>query len=311
MADAEPLPEGWSKHFSKSWQKDYWFNAKTGKQSWEPPAADAASEQPEVPAAAVGEKRKADGAPGAASQVKEHAPSPAKKPEAPAAKKPEAAAAGSEEKAKAGADEKAKAPAKKAGGLGDLGTGKLSAQALHAKKQRKAHDEERKREAKEERNNYTEWVRASLNQFKESIDPYYSFPPSDGVHRIIAKDEAEMAGFIAFSHGEEDMKTVFVFHEHTAPNELESRYLQMGGTVYELFVKRSEGETFSKYNTAFSLKDAKVVVKARAAKGGVQTSDEKDEEIESRVVASRSADDGAVSAAASRIKEDRAARSGP
>jgi len=32
----------------------------------------------------------------------------------------------------------------------------------------------------------------SLSQFKESIDPYYAFPPSDGVHRIIAKDEAEV-----------------------------------------------------------------------------------------------------------------------
>jgi len=109
MADAAPLPEGWSKHFSNTWKKDYWsgarhlppripkqrwcavrryapkrtpqlpadlnipllhrFNAKTGKQSWEIPVAEAASGNPQVPAVAVGEKRKAGGAPGAASQV--------------------------------------------------------------------------------------------------------------------------------------------------------------------------------------------------------------------------------------------------
>ena len=151
MADAAPLPEGWSKHFSNTWKKDYWsdprhllprvkfetigaqlvrrkvgrntitggvpvtvtvtepitcyrsreglfsvclasgnqrrssyrpalvrrcaprrapqlpadlnipllhrFNAKTGKQSWEPPAAEAASGHPQVPAEAQPETR--------------------------------------------------------------------------------------------------------------------------------------------------------------------------------------------------------------------------------------------------------------
>ena len=32
-----PLPPGWTKHWSNSWQKHYWFNTKTGKQSWEHP----------------------------------------------------------------------------------------------------------------------------------------------------------------------------------------------------------------------------------------------------------------------------------
>jgi hypothetical protein len=33
----EPLPPGWSKHWSNTWKKNYWFHAKSGKQSWEPP----------------------------------------------------------------------------------------------------------------------------------------------------------------------------------------------------------------------------------------------------------------------------------
>jgi len=33
------LPPGWTKHWSNSWQKHYWFNTKTGKQSWEHPGA--------------------------------------------------------------------------------------------------------------------------------------------------------------------------------------------------------------------------------------------------------------------------------
>jgi phosphorylated CTD-interacting factor 1 len=39
MGEAEEgeLPEGWTKHYSNSWKKHYYFNSKTGKQSWEPP----------------------------------------------------------------------------------------------------------------------------------------------------------------------------------------------------------------------------------------------------------------------------------
>jgi hypothetical protein len=33
------LPPGWTKHWSNSWQKHYWFNTKTSKQSWEHPGA--------------------------------------------------------------------------------------------------------------------------------------------------------------------------------------------------------------------------------------------------------------------------------
>ena len=33
----ESLPPGWSKHWSNTWKKNYWFHAKSGKQSWEPP----------------------------------------------------------------------------------------------------------------------------------------------------------------------------------------------------------------------------------------------------------------------------------
>ncbi len=33
----EHLPPGWSKHWSNTWKKNYWFHAKSGKQSWEPP----------------------------------------------------------------------------------------------------------------------------------------------------------------------------------------------------------------------------------------------------------------------------------
>ncbi len=33
----EPLPPGWSKHWSKSFKKEYWFHEKSGKQTWEAP----------------------------------------------------------------------------------------------------------------------------------------------------------------------------------------------------------------------------------------------------------------------------------
>jgi len=36
------LPPGWTKQWSSSWQKHYWFNRKTDKQSWEHPGAEAA-----------------------------------------------------------------------------------------------------------------------------------------------------------------------------------------------------------------------------------------------------------------------------
>jgi hypothetical protein len=36
--DAEdPLPPGWSRHWSNTWKKFYWFHTKKNKQSWEPP----------------------------------------------------------------------------------------------------------------------------------------------------------------------------------------------------------------------------------------------------------------------------------
>jgi len=37
MSMDEELPEGWTKHFSNSWKRHYYFNSKTGKQSWEHP----------------------------------------------------------------------------------------------------------------------------------------------------------------------------------------------------------------------------------------------------------------------------------
>jgi hypothetical protein len=37
MDNDEPLPEGWSRHYSNTWKKDYYFNKKTGKQVWEHP----------------------------------------------------------------------------------------------------------------------------------------------------------------------------------------------------------------------------------------------------------------------------------
>ena len=35
--------QGWSKHFSNTWKKHYYFNARTGKQSWEFPDASASA----------------------------------------------------------------------------------------------------------------------------------------------------------------------------------------------------------------------------------------------------------------------------
>ena len=37
MDNGEPLPEGWSKHYSNTWKKPYYFNKTTNKQVWEHP----------------------------------------------------------------------------------------------------------------------------------------------------------------------------------------------------------------------------------------------------------------------------------
>ena len=50
----EPLPPGWSKHWSNTWKKNYWFHAKSGKQSWEPPTG---SEPESSDVQAAGSKR--------------------------------------------------------------------------------------------------------------------------------------------------------------------------------------------------------------------------------------------------------------
>jgi len=72
---------------------------------------------------------------------------------------------------------------------------------------------------------------------------------------------------VSFSHGEEELKSVFVFHQHTAPNDLEMRYLQLGGNVAELMMKRAQGDKFEQYNTLFDeLKHVKVVPKQRQSK---------------------------------------------
>jgi hypothetical protein len=39
----ERLPDGWSKCWSTTWQKHYWFNAKTGQQVWERPSGESAA----------------------------------------------------------------------------------------------------------------------------------------------------------------------------------------------------------------------------------------------------------------------------
>ena len=43
--DASTPPPGWAKQWSKKWEKHYWFNSKTGEQSWEHPACIVAKEE--------------------------------------------------------------------------------------------------------------------------------------------------------------------------------------------------------------------------------------------------------------------------
>jgi hypothetical protein len=40
MDNDEPLPVGWSKQYSNTWKKPYYFNIKTGKQVWEHPGTE-------------------------------------------------------------------------------------------------------------------------------------------------------------------------------------------------------------------------------------------------------------------------------
>ena len=57
MSD-DPLPPGWSKHWSNTWKKHYWFHAKSGKQSWDPPSvSDAAAGDESTQPATAGSKR--------------------------------------------------------------------------------------------------------------------------------------------------------------------------------------------------------------------------------------------------------------
>jgi hypothetical protein len=137
-----------------------------------------------------------------------------------------------------------------------------TAKELEIRKKKKEAEEARVAEVKAERENYKAWVGFQLNSFIEEGREYYEFPPSDSVHRIIAKDEAEERGFVAFSHGEkEEEKRVYVFPDGKGPNELESRFLKHAGTVQELVERRARGDTFKEYNTAFSMLDAKLITK--------------------------------------------------
>ena len=79
-----------------------------------------------------------------------------------------------------------------------------TAKELEIRKKKKEAEEARVAEVKAERENYKAWVGFQLNSFIEEGREYYEFPPSDSVHRIIAKDEAEERGFVAFSHGEKE-----------------------------------------------------------------------------------------------------------
>jgi hypothetical protein len=85
------LPPGWTKHWSNSWQKHYWFNTKTGKQSWEHPGAAGAEAAQGAPASqpSAGDK----GAPAAqtAAGDKRKAPEPAAAGDAGSPRPPAAA----------------------------------------------------------------------------------------------------------------------------------------------------------------------------------------------------------------------------
>ena len=159
-------------------------------------------------------------------------------------------------------------------------------------------------ELKAERENYRKWVAFQLESFVAEGREYLEMPPSDSVHRNIAKTEAEEQGFVAISHGEkEDEKRVYVFPDGKGPNQLESRYLQMGGSVPELIDRRAQGDTFQQYNTSFTLNDAKLVTKVRQ-KGGTAGEDDEDE-IQSRTINDRNIDAAKAKAVATKLKEAR------
>ncbi|MGB1597754.1 MAG: hypothetical protein ACPIOQ_33680 [Promethearchaeia archaeon] len=278
--EGESLPEGWSKHWSNSWKKHYWFNSKTGKQSWEHPGAGAAAAT-----SAAGDKRKAQDPPVPAEEAVSKAPRPAN---GGAAGGPAPVAGGDGSSVQLPCPTK---PAPAASGLLGSILGSIAssakaptAQQLEARKKKKDAEDARMSEVRAERENYKQWAAFQIDAFLEEGKPFFEFPPSDSVHRIIAKDEAEERGCVAFSHGEkEDEKRVFVFPKGQGPNHLETRYLQMGGTVVDLVQRRARGDTFKEYNTAFSLNDAKVVTKVRAK----DREDHEDEVLESRTVHDR------------------------
>mmetsp|Transcript_34847 Transcript_34847/g.82928 ORF Transcript_34847/g.82928 Transcript_34847/m.82928 type:complete len:296 (-) Transcript_34847:137-1024(-) len=285
-----PLPPGWSKHYSNTWKKNYWFNSKTGKQSWEPPAPEA---KEEANVSQVGEKRKLE------DEGKKQEPekkqekvqsSPVKAKPAKAAKPPEKPSGGSTLDSL----------------LGSIGTvsATQSKAVLEAKRRRKEAEEAKRNEEKAERDNYTQWVQGAIETFLEGGEDVYEFPPSDSVHRLIVKDEAEEKGLVAFSHGEDEAeKRVYMFRQEKAPNALEQRYLHMGGTIEGLMERRARGDTFKEYNTVFSLKDAKLATAKPRVKAD-QAGDAEDE-IESRVVQERNADASLVGEIAQKIRENR------
>jgi len=180
-----------------------------------------------------------------------------------------------------------------------------TAKEIELRKKKKEAEEERTRELKAERENYKNFVGFQLNSFIEEAREYYEFPPTDSVHRIIAKDEAEERGCVAISHGEkEDEKRVFVFPDGKGPNELESRYLKMGGSVPELVERRARGDTFQEYNTHFSLNDCKLVTKVRAKNAGA-AGEEVEDEIQSRKIHDRHVDATQAKEMANKLRESR------
>jgi hypothetical protein len=285
------------------------FNSKTGKQTWEHPggSAGAVAGAPADAPVAAGEKRK----------VPDVAPQAAHRPPPPNPAAAAAVAHSGTPKPAGEAGGKPSSPTKKpaqtapaTGGLASLLSSiQSSARAptekeLERKRKKKQQEEALMSEVKAERENYKKWVCFQLDAFIEEGREYFEFPPSDSVHRIIAKDEAEERGCVAISHGEkEEEKRVFVFPDGKGPNQRESRYLQMGGTVQELVERRAKGDTFQEYNTSFTLNDAKLVTRTRQ-KGGGEAEDDEDE-IQSRTINDRNVDASKAKALASKLKEAR------
>ena len=192
------LPPGWSVHFSKTFQKNYYFNSKTGEKMWDPPRTAAATSS---------------------------APRP------PPSRAPAAAAASSSQQIVQAKRSVKKAPATKVnpssflgGMLSKISTSKPASSSLQLPSQRKAAgklvDGGMEKTGDNKHAEFEKRIREEMENFvKDGLRTALAFAPCPPERREIIHDIALDFFLISRSDGVDDERHVIAYKDGHAPEE--------------------------------------------------------------------------------------------